>query len=536
MNSRTHRIKIAALLLCLASLCVALGGRAVGAREGNDGSDQERRGKAIYFKGEDVAGPEITAVMSGLEMPATAFTCANCHGASGAGTKEGGLQPPPVDWASLTTPYGPPLTSRTRPAYTEATAARAILSGLDPSGVALHPGMPRYRMTLEQAAALVAYLKKIGGEADADPGLGDATIRVGAALPLTGALAQTGESVKASLTAYFLEVNARGGIYGRSFELVVEDSGAGAAAGLEATRRLVERDRVFALVGSFGPAGGPAVQEFLLRAEVPLIGPLTTTPPQADPPNRFVFYFLPTFGEQARTLADFAAAKSAGTPAGVAVVSADGPNERDALAGLKAQAGLHSLEVVAEYVYGAGRFSPAEAARVISERRPKYLFFFGGQQDFDSLARELDRLGLDVPVLTSAVMVGRGAFGLRPGAAARTYLAYPAALPGSDDLTEFLTMTRKAGVPLQSPAFQTVAFAAAKTLVEATKLSGRKLSRAVLINSLERLQDYRTGAAPPLTFGQNRRVGAAGSYVVGIDLKGEQFVPLTSRLEPRKAR
>ena len=531
-----HRIRIPALLLlCLVSLCGALAARAFGAGDVSEGSEQERRGKAIYLKGEDGAGSEITAVMGGLEMPATAFTCANCHGLAGAGSKEGGLQPPPVNWATLTAPYTSPLTSRTRPPYTEATLARAVLSGLDSSGAPLHPGMPRYRMSAEQSAALVAYLKRIGGEADADPGVGEGVIRVGAALPLTGPLAQTGESVKASLAAYFSEVNARGGIYGRSFELVVEDSGGGSAEALAATRRLVERDKVFALVGSFGAAGGSAVDEYLRRAEVPLVGPVTTSPRPSEPPNRFVFYFLPTFGDQARTLADFAAAKSAGVPAGVAVVCADGPNERDALSGLKAQAGLHSLEVVAEYVYATGHFSPAEAARTLSKRRTQYLFFFGGQQDFAALTRELDRLGLEVPVLTSAVMVGRTAFGLRPRAAARTYLAYPASLSGGDDLTEFLGMLRKAGVGLRSPAFQSVAFAAAKTFAEATKMSGRQLSRATLIGSLERLRDYRTGAVPPLTFGQNRRVGAAGSYVVGIDLEAEQFIQLTPRLEPQRA-
>jgi hypothetical protein len=66
-------------------------------------------------------------------------------------------------------------------------------------------------------------------------------------------------------------------------------------------------------------------------------------------------------------------------------------------------------------------------------------------------------------------------------------------------------------------------------------MSGRRLSRAALIGSLVRPRDYRTGAVPPLTFGQNRRVGVSGSYVVGVDLEGEQYVPLTPRLEPKRA-
>jgi hypothetical protein len=146
----------------------------------------------------------------------------------------------------------------------------------------------------------------------------------------------------------------------------------------------------------------------------------------------------------------------------------------------------------------------------------------------------MERVKLNASLLSSVVMIGRGAFTLPPSVAAQTFLSYPSALPNQDDFAEFIGMMQKAGAKLRSPAFQSVAFAATKVFFEATKLSSRQLDRATLISSLEQIQDLRTGVVPPLTFGPNRRVGSVGSYIVGIDLANKQYTPLSERLTPKE--
>jgi hypothetical protein len=146
----------------------------------------------------------------------------------------------------------------------------------------------------------------------------------------------------------------------------------------------------------------------------------------------------------------------------------------------------------------------------------------------------MERAGLKVPLVSSAVMLGRAAFELPRDVAARTYLSYPASLPEKDDATEFFNTMRKSGVELRSPAFQSVAYAAARVFVEAMKSSGRQTSRAALVAALEQLRDFRTGVVPPLSFEPNRRVGATGSYVVGLDLRGRQYIPLGERIVPKQ--
>jgi ABC-type branched-subunit amino acid transport system substrate-binding protein len=500
---------------------------------------QEERGKQIYTKGE-AAGGEILAYLgsSELELPGSSFSCSNCHGPRGEGLKEGGLEPPPIDWATLVSKHRSALTGRERPPYDEATLARAISAGIGPGGGKLHPGMPYYKMTASQMGDLIAYLKRIGKESDLDPGVTAEAIKVGAALPLTGPLASVGEDVKATLGACFAEINAQGGVYGRKFELVVEDSRGEPGQVAEATRRLVEREGVFALVASFERGDTDATGDLLRQSEVPLIGPVTLSPRLAAVPNPYIFYLLPSFEDQARSLADYVAAESTQAKGGavprIAVVYARTDFDLSAREGLLAQARLQAMEVAFEQGFDPSRLpAPAVVASLVA-KKPGAIFFFGGPDDFMAFAREMDRAKLDAWLFSSAVMVGRAAFTLPAGVAARTRLAYPAALPTRDDFAEFLAVMQKGRVGLRNTAFQSVAFAAVKLLVEATKSSGRRLSRASLIDALERLQDFKTGVVPPLTFGPNKRVGAKGSYVVGIDQTNSRYMPLSDRIVPKE--
>lgn len=517
------------------SLLIALFGLSVGGHNGRLPS--EERGRQIYLNGTDGTAQEIKAVLvnSELELPATSFTCANCHGARGQGTREGGLQPPPLNWQALITPQVSALTGRQRPAYDETTLARAISQGVSSTGTKLHPGMPVYQMTPAQLTDLITYLKKLGQEADTDPGLSPAAIKLGAALPLSGPLAEIGADIQATLVATFAEINQSGGIYGRKFELVTADSQGSPAGTRAATQRLVEQG-VFALVGSFEPQDSAATNEFLQANRIPAIGPITISPQPAQPPNPYLFYLLSGFDHQARVLVDYLVTRSTDKLPRVAVLSNDNPASAAARAGLKAQAAIYSLELAAEQSYRPGQFSATQAVAQLVPQQLDYLFFFGNAAELTALAQELNRRQVKLGLLSSATMLGAAPLNLPAELARQTYLAYPTALPSRESLGEFLTLAQKHRLPIRHTGFQTLAHAAARVFIEATKLSHRELSRAELVRVLEQLRDFKTGVVPPITFEPNRRVGVIGSYIVGVDPTNRQYVPLSGWLVPTETR
>jgi ABC-type branched-subunit amino acid transport system substrate-binding protein len=100
------------------------------------------------------------------------------------------------------------------------------------------------------------------------PGVTDSEIIIGAHSPLTGALAAIYATIPKATTAYFNYINdTQGGVCGRKIVYKVQDDNYDAAKALEVTRKLVEQDKVLAIVGALG--AHPSAFDYLNQAGVP---------------------------------------------------------------------------------------------------------------------------------------------------------------------------------------------------------------------------------------------------------------------------
>jgi hypothetical protein len=143
---------------------------------------EEKRGKALYRRGESASGQEITALLNDLDVPASTLTCAGCHGSRGEGKTEGGVTAGNLVWSNLTKSYGHTHDNgRKHGAFTETSFVRALTAGVDPSGNKFSVAMPAYRMPQQDMTDLLAYLKRI--DTDLDPGVSDDKIVIGTLLP-----------------------------------------------------------------------------------------------------------------------------------------------------------------------------------------------------------------------------------------------------------------------------------------------------------------------------------------------------------------
>ena len=117
---------------------------------------------------------------------------------------------------------------------------------------------------------------------------------------------------------------------------------------------------------------------------------------------------------------------------------------------------------------------------------------------------------------------------LRPGSSNQVFLAFPT-VPSdisNEAGAEFRALQEKYKFPARHLAAQLSAFAAAKVLVEGLTRAGRDLNREKLITALDSLYEYETGVTPRLTFGPNRRVGAAGAHIVTFDAAKKELTSL----------
>jgi ABC-type branched-subunit amino acid transport system substrate-binding protein len=117
----------------------------------------------------------------------------------------------------------------------------------------------------------------LGGAASirAEDGVTDKEVLVGAGLDLTGAVANWGVNIKAGMEAAFSRVNDAGGIHGRKIRLIAYDHVYQPPKAVTNAKRLVERDKVFVMMGHLGTPTTKAIMDYLADNKVPNIFPST---------------------------------------------------------------------------------------------------------------------------------------------------------------------------------------------------------------------------------------------------------------------
>jgi ABC-type branched-subunit amino acid transport system substrate-binding protein len=497
---------------------------------------QEKRGKEIYLRGRSTSNQKITAnlVTARVQMPATAMPCASCHGLDGRGKSEGGVIPSNITWEALTKPGGIRHPNRREyPPYTDHLLDRAITRGLDPAGNPLAFVMPRYGMSREDLVALRTYLKRLGK--NQDPGVTETRIRVGTILPAKGPLAPMGQAMQAVMLAYFDEINAQGGIHNRRIELQAAKSADRASATRRNAAQLLEEEPVFAMVGAFLNGAGNELVALIEEEEVPLVGPLTRFPLVPSPPNRHLFYLYSGLEDQARVLVDFAAQTLPTRNPHVAILSPEHErlvNVREAIEVQGKKAGWNS---VTTFRYPPGRFDAGQFATQLSREGADAVFFLGSGGEASALMKEAEKLPWTPTIFLPGSLVGTGIFDSPVRFTKKIFLSFPS-LPSDHTRTgvmEYRVLAEKHQLPARHLRAQVLAYCAAKILVKGLEQAGKDLSREGLIMALEGLYEFDTGLTPPITYGPDRRIGALGAYVVGIDLEKKAFVSLSKWITPQ---
>ncbi len=531
----TKKLKLytvcAACVLALAALCLTPAGAQEQQQKSTAGerarglTPQERRGRAIYLRGESASGKEIAAIIGEVDVPASTVTCEGCHGTRGEGKTEGGVTAGNLTWASLTKTYGHTHpTGRRHGPFDEAAFVRAVTQGIYPSKNYLLAAMPRYRLSAEDAADVLAYLKRI--EEDQDPGLTDAVVRVGTLLPSQGALAGTGAAMRDVLTAFFDELNAGGGVFGWRVELRSAETGASAAATAASARRLVEEGQVFAVVGGLSAGADSEVAALAQELEVPFVGPATLLPQTGPGARRYVFYLMPGLAEQARALVNFNAKRQPKAQPKVAVVYTETEVGAAAATAVEEQCRKAGCGTVQKISYGRAKLDAPALVRDL--KGADAVFFFGAGGEEAAFIKEADAAGWRPELFLLGALTGRELLSSVPvGFKDKVFLTFPT-VPA--DVTEagageLRALSAKYKFEVRHTAAQLTALAAAKVLAEGLKRGGRDISRERLVGALEGFYDNETGLTPRLTFGPNRRVGAAGAYIVRVDPERKDFVP-----------
>ncbi len=200
-------------------------------------------------------------------------------------------------------------------------------------------------------AALAAGVSGALARGSADPGITPTSILLGGTAPLSGS-ASAFSSVARGAEAYFKYVNARGGVHGRTIDYKYLDDAYNPAQTVQATRQLVESDKVFAIFNSVGTEHNQAIRDYLNQLLVPQLFPATGSTSFGRDYAKYPWTtagFQPSYQAEGWVYGKYLARTKAG--AKVAVIFQNDDYGKDLLAGLKKGLQRSSAKIVAAEPY-----------------------------------------------------------------------------------------------------------------------------------------------------------------------------------------
>src|SRR6267143_5090558 len=131
-------------------------------------------------------------------------------------------------------------------------------------------------------------------------GVSKTEIVLGMHTDLSGPAATYGVSSSNAVKMRFDEINDKGGLHGRKIRLVVEDTQYQVPRAVQAGGKLINRDRIFAMVAPLGTPMNNALFKDQFDACVPNLFPLSAARSMYEPFNKLKFYGAASYVDQVR--------------------------------------------------------------------------------------------------------------------------------------------------------------------------------------------------------------------------------------------
>ena len=350
----------------------------------------------------------------------------------------------------------------------------------------------------------------------------------GQSAALTGPAAALGQGMQLGIQAAFAEINRGGGIHGRRLELISLDDGYEPEAALVNTRRLLQEEGVFALIGPVGTPTSRAVEPVAAQAGAPYIGAFTGAEFLRDPDeaptavNVRASYFQETDEMVERLTEDLGISR-------IAVLYQDDSYGNAGLTGVRMALARRRLDLRGLAAYQRNTTAVKIAVLELRRARPEAVIIIGAYRPVAEFVRWARRIDF-TPILVNISFVGSEALAADLGPAGEGVVITQVVPFPEDDSLGIVRRYRAALRRLEAgaaPSFVSLeGYIAGRLTGEVLERSGRELSRAGFLESLTTIRNLNLGGFA-LTYGPGDTQGSDRVFLTRIEPDGT-LSPITT--------
>jgi branched-chain amino acid transport system substrate-binding protein len=252
-----------------------------------------------------------------------------------------------------------------------------------------------------------------------------APITLGILTPLTGAGGADGPRMDKAMKAVFAEVNAAGGVLGRKIETVLEDDQTNPEAAVRAARKLIDVNKVPAILGTWASAVTTAVAPLCWESKTFLCTTSGADSITLLPHQGYLIRTQPNNHLQAARHAEFIASTGAKR---VFVMSIQAPFSQPTQDRVRDVLPKHGSAMVGGLIYDKDKTTYRSEVDQALRTKPDMIYLNGYAPDVTVVARELYRAGYEGGRFTqSYVMTQKVIESLPPEVTEGMYIVQPSA-------------------------------------------------------------------------------------------------------------
>lgn len=364
----------------------------------------------------------------------------------------------------------------------------------------------------------------------ADPGVFDDRIVFGQSAAFKGAAAALGLGMRDGILAAFAEANAGGGVHGRKLDLVSYNDGYEPELAISNTKRLIDEDKVFALIGEVGTPTSKAVQPITTAEGVPFLAPFTGADFLRDPSLANVINIRASYDQETEAWIEHLT-----TDLGlsrIAILYQDDSFGRAGLEGVTKALERRGSSLVAEGSYMRGTTAVKRALLAIRKGHPQAVVMVGSYKpcaEFIKLARMINLNAVFVNISFVGSVPLAEELG-RDGEGVVVTQVVPLPEDVNIPLVARYQKALKAVSPSAEPGFVSLeGYVAGRLVVEALKKSGNPMTRAGLLSTIRDVGSFDLDGIT-LSYGPDDNQGMDKVFLTVIQADGR--FKAVDRLEP----
>ncbi|WP_375307401.1 ABC transporter substrate-binding protein [Bradyrhizobium sp. A11] len=345
--------------------------------------------------------------------------------------------------------------------------------------------MHRFRSTrsvILTCVLLAATTLTAGAE---EAGVSEDAILFGQAAALEGPSSALGQRMRQGIVAAFTEINAKGGVHGRRLQLISRDDGYDPDRSAAETLRLIEDDKVFALIGAVGTPTAMATIPITSPRNIPFIGPFSGAEFLRDLELANVVNIRASYSAEAEAWIKHLTEDRHFTRIGI--FYQDDAFGRDGLTGVKRALARRGLELAAEGTFERNTRAVKAALRTIKRAEPEAIVMVGTYGPCAEFIKLAHRSGF-YPTFVNISFVGANALARELGPEGEGVVVsqvVPFPWDRSLKLVADYQAAQKAVDPTQTPDFVSLeGYLSGRLAAAALEQAGPEPTRASLLRAI----------------------------------------------------